>query len=68
VAADAVRSLALRRAQAARETTEKIEGAIARAANGDSLGGKVAESFNDIAMRVGQMVEMVAQMAHASTE
>jgi methyl-accepting chemotaxis protein len=66
VVADAVRTLSLRSAQAAKETTEKIEEAIAKTANGVSLSGKVAESFNDIAKRVRQVVSVADQVAHGS--
>ena len=66
VVADEVRNLAQRSAQAARETTEKIEGAMANTASGVSLSDKVAESFNDIATRARQVVEMVAQVAQGS--
>jgi methyl-accepting chemotaxis protein len=67
VVADEVRNLAQRSAQAARETTEKIEGAMAKTANGVSLSAKVTESFSDIARTVRQLVEMVVQVANAST-
>jgi methyl-accepting chemotaxis protein len=66
VVADEVRSLAQRSAQAARETTEKIEGAMAKTASGVSLSGKVADSFHDIAASVRQMVEMAGKVAGSS--
>jgi methyl-accepting chemotaxis protein len=67
VVADEVRNLAQRSAQAARESAHKIEGAMSKTASGVSLSHKVAESFQDIAIRVRQMVEMAAQVASAST-
>ncbi|MGB6943445.1 MAG: methyl-accepting chemotaxis protein, partial [Bryobacteraceae bacterium] len=67
VVADEVRSLAQRSAQAAQETTEKIEGAMAKTANGVSLSGKVAESFHDIAASVRQVVEMAGKVSSSST-
>lgn len=67
VVADEVRNLAQRSAQAARETTEKIEGAMANTASGATLSDKVSESFNSIAARARQVVEMVGQVAQAST-
>ena len=68
VVADEVRNLAQRSAQAARETTEKIEGAMAKTASGTAVSGKVDESFHDIAARVRQVVAMGAQVAEASAK
>ncbi len=66
VVADEVRSLAQRSAQAAQETTQKIAGAMVKTATGVSLSGKVAESFQDIAASVRQVVEMAGKVAGAS--
>jgi methyl-accepting chemotaxis protein len=66
VVADEVRNLALRSAQAARETTGKIEGAVSNTASGVLLSGKVADSFRDITLRVRQMVEVASQVSGAS--
>ena len=68
VVADEVRNLAQRSAQAARETAEKIEGAIATTANGVALSDKVAASFKDIVIRVRQVVEVAAEVAGASAK
>jgi methyl-accepting chemotaxis protein len=68
VVADEVRTLALRSAEAARETTEKIEDAIAKTASGVGLSDKVAGSFQDIAARVRQMVEVVVEVSSASVK
>jgi methyl-accepting chemotaxis protein len=68
VVAEEVRNLAQRSARAAQETTGKIDGAIAKTANGVSLSGKVSESFHDIAARVREVVDVVAQMAAVSAK
>jgi len=68
VVADEVRALALRSAQAARETTDKIEGARTHTGTGVALSGKVARSFAEIAAQIRQLVDMAAQVAAASRE
>jgi methyl-accepting chemotaxis protein len=68
VVADEVRNLAQRSAQAAKETAAKIEGAIARTAQGVEISGKVAEAFNDIVGKARQVDELVAQVSSASQE
>ncbi len=66
VVADEVRNLALRSAQAAKETTGKIESAAANTMSGVMLSAKVAESFQDIVQRVRQMVEVASHVSGAS--
>src|ERR1043165_4317407 len=48
VVADEVRNLAQRSATAAKETAEKIEGAISRTAQGVGISGKGEETLTDI--------------------
>jgi len=68
VVADEVRNLAQRSAQAAKETAGKIEGAIARTAQGVDISGKVALTLNEIVTKVRQVDELVAEVAGASRE
>ena len=66
VVADEVRSLAQRSAGAARETSEKIEGAVARSRTGVSLSGKVSASLQEIVNEVSEVARLAEQVAAAS--
>lgn len=68
VVAEEVRSLAQRSAQAAKETASKIEGSISRTEEGVVLSAKVAESLQQIVVKVHQVDELVAEVAAASRE
>jgi len=68
VVADEVRNLAQRSAQAAKETAGKIEGAIAKTAQGVDISSKVALTLNEIVTKVRQVDELVAEVAGASRE
>ena len=68
VVADEVRNLAQRSAQAARETAEKIEGAIAKTEQGVRISTKVAEGLAVIVEKVRQVDDLVAEVAAASQE
>ena len=68
VVADEVRALAVRSAEAARETAAKIEYATRSSAEGTTLSGKVAVHFAEIAERVREVDELIAQTAVASRE
>ena len=68
VVADEVRNLAQRCAQAARETSGKIEGAITKSGQGVEISSKVAATLNEIATKVRQVDELVAEVAGASRE
>jgi methyl-accepting chemotaxis protein len=82
VVADEVRSLAQRSAQAAKDTSEKIEAAVKRSANGVVASTKVADSlgeiegsarnieqvFNGIVTQVKSLDEVIAEIASASKE
>jgi methyl-accepting chemotaxis protein len=68
VVADEVRSLAQRSAQAARDTTAKIEGAILKTGQGFELSGKVEQALKDIVAKVRQVDDLVAEVAAASKE
>lgn len=68
VVADEVRNLAQRCAQAAKETSAKIEGAISKAAQGVDLSGRVEQMLNEIVTQARQVDELVAEVASASRE
>jgi methyl-accepting chemotaxis protein len=68
VVADEVRNLAQRCAQAAKETSGKIEGAIVKTGQGVDITGKVASALNEIVSKVRQVDELVTEVAGASRE
>ena len=68
VVADEVRNLAQRSAQAARETSAKIEGAIARTAQGVQINDQVAATLNGIVAKAREVDELVARVSSASDE
>jgi methyl-accepting chemotaxis protein len=68
VVADEVRNLAQRCAQAARETSAKIEGAVTRTSQGVEISATVSQALSDIVTRARQVDELAAQVAGASRE
>ncbi len=68
VVADEVRSLAQRSAQAARETAERIEAAIASSRVGAANCDRVGKSLCEIADRVTAADKLVAEIATAAKE
>jgi hypothetical protein len=68
VVADEVRNLAQRSATAAKETADKIEGAITKTGQGVEISSKVSAALNDIVTKVRQMDELVTEVANASRE
>jgi methyl-accepting chemotaxis protein len=68
VVADEVRNLAQRSAVAARETADKIEGAITKTEQGVRISSKVAQGLQDIVAKIRQVDELVAEVAAASRE
>jgi len=68
VVADEVRNLAQRSAQAAKETAGKIEGAIAKTAQGVRISDQVLGSLQEIVDKVRKLGELVAEVAAASSE
>jgi methyl-accepting chemotaxis protein len=68
VVADEVRRLAQRSAQAAKETTIKIEGAISNTAKGVEISRQVAQTLGEIVARARQVDELASEVANASRE
>lgn len=68
VVAEEVRNLAARSASAAKETAELIEGSVAKTNNGNVIASKTAESFSEILSAVGQVADLVGEIAMASNE
>jgi methyl-accepting chemotaxis protein len=68
VVAEEVRNLAQRSAEAARETTAKIEDSIARSEAGVEISAKVAARLAEIVAKARQVDELVAEIATASRE
>ena len=66
VVAEEVRSLARRSAEAAKETSAKIEGAITRTQRGVGINSKVAKALEEIVERVCQVDELVEEVAGVS--
>lgn len=68
VVADEVRNLALRSAQAAKETAAKIEDSIQKSDHGVQISSKVAKNLQEIVAKVRQVDELVSQIATATKE
>jgi methyl-accepting chemotaxis protein len=68
VVADEVRNLALRAAEAARNTTQMIEGTVKNVNEGARLVNKTNEAFNSVAGGVEKAGQLVAEIAAASHE
>ena len=68
VVADEVRALAMRAAEAAKNTATLIEGTVDRVKEGSDLVTKTAEAFSQVAGSTGKVKELVAEIAAASGE
>ena len=68
VVAEEVRALAQRSAQAARETADKIEGAITKTAQGVEISERVSRSLAEIVDKIRQVDQLVAEVSTASKE
>lgn len=68
VVADEVRNLALRSANASRETAEKINDSIGRSGHGAEISGKVASRLSEIARQTMEVDDLVGGIATASLE
>ena len=68
VVADEVRNLAMRSAEAARETTTLIESSVTRAKEGSDVAGTVAEGLTSIVTSVAKVSELIGGITQASNE
>jgi hypothetical protein len=68
VVAEEVRNLAMRSAEAAKNTSSMIEGSVKSAQRGVELTQEVAKQLNEITGAVGQTAELVSGMAKANKE
>lgn len=68
VVADEVRNLAMRAAEAAKNTAGMIESTVAKVKEGSALVQKTNQEFSKVASFVGKSGELVAEIAAASLE
>ncbi len=68
VVADEVRNLAMRAADAAKDTSQLIEGTIKKVAEGSQLATSTNEEFTAVAESGGKVGSLVAEIAGASKE
>ncbi len=68
VVAEEVRNLAARSANAAKETTDLIEGSIQKVSQGGNIAKGTAEALTKIVDGVGKVTDLVAEIAAASNE
>ena len=68
VVADEVRDLAIRSAAAARNTTELIEGTMARVTQGAGLVSRANDAFGKVSETSGKVGNLVTQISSASRE
>ncbi len=68
VVAEEVRNLAARSAKAAQETSELIEGSVAKAARGSQIADRTAEALTEISGSITRVTDLVGEIAFASNE
>jgi methyl-accepting chemotaxis protein len=68
VVADEVRNLAMRAAEAARNTANLIEGTVTKVQAGSELVDRTSEAFSQAAVSAGKAKDLVSEIAAASQE
>ena len=68
VVAEEVRNLAMRSAEAAKNTANMIEGSVKNAKNGVEISQEVGRVLNEIVTSVSKTAELVGEISAASTE
>jgi len=68
VVADEVRNLAMRAAEAARNTANLIEGTVKKVKDGGDLVASTNDAFSEVAQSAAKVGELVAEIAAASNE
>ncbi len=68
VVAEEVRNLAARSAQAAKETTEMIEGSVKNVESGAKIANETAKNLNGVVVEIARVSELVSNIAVASSE
>ncbi len=68
VVADEVRNLAMRSAEAAKNTSNLIEGTVKKIKDGSTLVGKTSEAFSEVAVSTSKVGELVSEISAASQE
>ncbi len=68
VVADEVRNLAMRAAQAAKNTADLIEGTVKKVKDGSEVVERTAREFGEVALRVDRSSELVGEISAASQE
>lgn len=68
VVAEEVRNLAARSAKAAAETTELIEGSVAKTENGSNIAIQTSGSLEEIVGGISKVTDLISEIAAASNE
>jgi len=68
VVAEEVRNLALRSADAAKNTAELIEGTVKKVKHGSELVNTTADAFTEVATSSAKVAELISEIAAASNE
>ena len=68
VVAEEVRNLAMRSAEAAKNTANLIEGSVKKAKNGVDISGQVRTALNNIVQGIGKTSDLLEEIAAASRE
>ena len=68
VVADEVRNLAMRAAEAARNTSELIDGTVSKIKGGSDLVAETSESFGVAAQSIGQLSTLINEINQSSNE